>query len=187
MMTIITIIIIIIPFTWLNWSKHFSQSSFRVHYWTYCFKVSPEEISLSAAVSQLQATLLIRGLAGLCKAFEGMKHHAINVEDFGVRNHMLKGFYMAVPLSLACPSLFSCTCPFWEGARRVITACGSLFLLHLVKVTSPQRVWFSIRVLKYWVSGCGSAPRCGTVQTVWPTNLEPYQSLWWDWCQLRAA
>lgn len=43
------IIITIIPVTWSHWSKHFSQSSFRVHYWAYCFKVSPEEISLSTA------------------------------------------------------------------------------------------------------------------------------------------
>lgn len=98
---------------------------------------------------------------------------------------LFSSFYMALFLSLACPSLFSCTCPLWEGTCLVITACGSLVLLHLVTVTLPQKVWVSseMRELKCWMSGCGSAPSCGAVQTMRPLKTLGKHS----WSYLRTT
>lgn len=96
---------------------------------------------------------------------------------------MLKWFYMAPFLSPACPSLFSCTCPIWEGLCLAITACGSLVLLYLVKVTLPQRVWDSgeRRESKCLCSvpGRGSVSGCGAGQTTTPASA-PHLSPWWD-------
>lgn len=129
------------------------QSGFTIQ--PAAFKVSPEEISLSIApftahFSQLQDRLLKRGLLVPLLTLQSIwrlkyttKHHAINVEDFGVSSHMLKWFYMAPFSSLVCLSLFSCTCPIWGGIHLVITACGSLFSLYLVKVMLPKTVWVS--------------------------------------------
>lgn len=147
------------------------------------FKVNPPEISLSSA--HIPVSSQPHFLSG---AWLELQHHAINVGDFGVSSHMLKWFYRALFLPLACPSLFSCTCPFWEGTHLLITGCRNLGLIHLLKVTLPQRVWASteVRVLKRWVSGCGSAPRCGAVGS----TSTPHWSLWWGfpgtrWEKLR--
>lgn len=183
------------------------QSGFTIQ--LAAFKVSPEEMSLStihfaACFSQLQARLLTRGLLVPLLTLQSVwrpnyitKHHAINVEDFDVSSHMLKWFYMAPFLSLACSSPFSCTCPVWEGIFLAITACRSLFLLYLVKVSLPQRVWVigERRESKClcWVSGCGSASGCGAGQTARPASTPHLRSAHDDrflmatWAQFRAS
>ena len=149
------------------------------------FKVSLEQISLSTAhfaarFSQVQARLLTRGLLVALLTLQSIwrpnyitKHYAINVEDFGVSRHMLKRFYMAPFLSLSCPSLLSCRCPIWDGICLAITACGSWFVLYLVKTTLPQSKCLC------WMSGCGCAWGCGAGQTTIPAST-PHLSPWWD-------
>lgn len=78
----------------------------------------------------------------------------------------------------------------------MITACGSLFLLYLVKVTLPKTVWVSDerreKKCLCWVSGCSSASGHVAGQTVRPASTplaalgETFLMTTATWGHLRA-